>query len=186
MSKLFDPKVGYENLRLIEGIVIGILISIAISIAMPAKMPSIKTIERQVIVHVPFYLDKSDAKQIDCLAKNAYFEAGNQTTTGKIAVTDVVINRTNATNYPATPCEVIKQKSHGSCQFSWVCLHKNKIADVAIFEESKWVAEQVYMKNFADVTYGATYYHANYVQPYWSAIFNKTTTIGEHIFYKEN
>ncbi|MBJ7298438.1 MAG: cell wall hydrolase [Dolichospermum sp.] len=34
-----------------------------------------------------------------------------------------------------------------------------------------------------DVTKGALYYHADYVNPRWKLI--KTTTIGRHIFYKE-
>jgi hypothetical protein len=35
-----------------------------------------------------------------------------------------------------------------------------------------------------DVTYGATYYHADYVNPQWG--LPKTTQIGRHIFYKNH
>jgi spore germination cell wall hydrolase CwlJ-like protein len=34
----------------------------------------------------------------------------------------------------------------------------------------------------ADITKGATYYHADYVNPQWK--LPKTTQIGRHIFYK--
>jgi spore germination cell wall hydrolase CwlJ-like protein len=34
-----------------------------------------------------------------------------------------------------------------------------------------------------DVTEGATYYHADYVNPGWN--LPKTTKIGRHIFYKK-
>jgi spore germination cell wall hydrolase CwlJ-like protein len=33
-----------------------------------------------------------------------------------------------------------------------------------------------------DITKGATYYHADYVNPHWG--LPKTTQIGRHIFYK--
>jgi spore germination cell wall hydrolase CwlJ-like protein len=38
--------------------------------------------------------------------------------------------------------------------------------------------------NIDDVTKGATYYHADYVNPGWN--LPKTTKIGRHIFYKKH
>jgi len=38
-------------------------------------------------------------------------------------------------------------------------------------------------ENITDVTHGATYYHADYVNPGWP--LPKTVKIGRHIFYKK-
>ena len=68
-----------------------------------------------------------------CLAQNMYFEAGNQPLAGKIAVSQVVINRTEHMNYPTSICGVVYQAKwkenwkgnmmpvRHQCQFSWFC-----------------------------------------------------------------
>ena len=48
-------------------------------------------------------LSDHDKRQIQCLAQNAYFEAGNQSIKGKIAVTNVVMNRVEEKRFPQTP-----------------------------------------------------------------------------------
>ena len=45
--------------------------------------------------------------EVYCMAQNIYFEAGNQPLAGKIAVSQVVINRTNHMNYPTDICGVV-------------------------------------------------------------------------------
>ena len=55
-------------------------------------------------------IEASDSNnEIFCLAQNIYFEAGNQPLAGKIAVTQVVLNRTEHPNYPTTACGVVYQ-----------------------------------------------------------------------------
>ena len=69
-----------------------------------------------------------------CLAKNIYFEAGNQPLAGKLAVAHVVRNRVEDSQFPDTYCGVIydvkewrtswrgnKVPVIGMCQFSWYC-----------------------------------------------------------------
>ena len=68
---------------------------------------------------------KDKEKQIECLAKNLYFEVGNQGTAGMLAVSSVVINRVNDDRFPNTMCKVIYQKRGGVCQFSWYCDKKS-------------------------------------------------------------
>ena len=58
--------------------------------------------------------DQADAQTIEtesqiCLAKNIYFEAGNQPLAGRIAVGQVTINRRNHGMFPHTICEVVYQ-----------------------------------------------------------------------------
>ena len=50
-----------------------------------------------------FFINKAEASDANneafCLAQNMYFEAGNQPLAGKIAVSQVVINRTQHMNF---------------------------------------------------------------------------------------
>jgi spore germination cell wall hydrolase CwlJ-like protein len=148
------------------------------------RVPVPKVIEKEVVVKVPVKLNSYDQRQIQCLAENAYFEAGNQTVKGKIAVTNVVMNRVNDKRFPSTPCAVINQKARGVCQFSWVCEGKKRIRDWGVYNKARKVAEDVYLKNVGDVTRGAKFYHADYVSPSWGRVFRRTVVIGDHIFYR--
>ena len=47
--------------------------------------------------------------ELDCLAKNIYFEARGESLTGKIAVANVTMNRVEHHKYPSTVCGVVTQ-----------------------------------------------------------------------------
>jgi spore germination cell wall hydrolase CwlJ-like protein len=181
---------NFPYLKLIHGFLIGALASTSIAMAMPTekpvvdivKVPEVKIIEKPVEIKQPEPISAHDKRQIQCLAQNAYFEAGNQSKKGMIAVTNVVMNRANDKRFPSTPCAVIYQKARGVCQFSWVCEGKKNIRDWTLFEKTKNVAEHVYLGNYGDVTHGAKFYHANYVNPNWG--MKRVTQIGAHIFYR--
>ncbi len=192
MTQLIEKQENWEWLRWGEGFVIGLIVMMLIAIMIPTKepetkivhVPVTKVIEKEVVKKVPVKLNNYDQRQIQCLAENAYFEAGNQTKKGMIAVTNVVMNRTKDDRFPSTPCAVVNQQRGGVCQFSWVCEGKKRIHDWALFRKTREVAENVYLRNVGDVTRGAKFYHADYVKPSWSYAFRHTTTIGDHIFYR--
>lgn len=190
MTKLFEQKVDFPRLQWGTGFIVGCIVMLLFSLWIPepkaqiVKVPVVQYVEKPVVVKKPIYLNRHDKQQIQCLAENAYFEAGNQSKTGMIAVTNVVMNRVNDKRFPKTPCGVIKQKASGVCQFSWVCEGKKRIHDLALFEKTKHIAEQVYLKNVGDVTGGAKFYHADYVSPSWGRVFDRTRKIGDHIFYR--
>lgn len=130
-------------------------------------------------------LTKESKKQVDCLAQNIYYEAGYESREGKEAVALVTLNRTQDPRFPKDICGVVKQKTTSVCQFSWFCQNvfvRNKDA----YEEARDIAVYVYAnyENLKDITEGALYYHADYVNPRWK--LEKTTVIGRHIFYKES
>jgi len=142
-------------------------------------------------INVPYKsLTEPVKQQVKCLADNIYFEAGHEPEVGKVAVALVTLNRVVSGNYAPTVCSVVHQKTHNVCQFSWVCEqhNMNKLLTVrdsilynSILELSVRVLMNYEMMN--DVTDGATYYHADYVNPGWG--LPKTTQIGRHIFYKK-
>jgi len=129
----------------------------------------------------------NDAKrQVDCLAENIYHEAGYEPEAGKQAVALVTLNRTQDERFPQSICGVVKQKTQSVCQFSWFCMPVKLRKDSDAFKQSMDVALFVYAnyEKLKDVTHGALYYHADYVNPRWRNV-EKTTVIGRHIFYKE-
>lgn len=124
-------------------------------------------------------------QQVDCLTDNIYYEAGYEPDEGKQAVALVTLNRLQDERFGKDICSVVKQKVKSTCQFSWYCEGKKAIRNVFVYNEAKKIALFVYAnyENMRDITDGALYYHADYVNPRWK--LEKTTTIGRHIFYKE-
>lgn len=142
-------------------------------------------------------------QDIHCLAQNIYFEAGNQPLAGKIAVVNVVLNRVEHDKFPNNVCDVVYQTKEwrtswtgktipklGMCQFSWFCDGKSdKPKDSKTWAESLQLADDMLVKyvksdNYLDLTEGAMWYHAYYIQPYWSHHLNETVQISAHIFYR--
>ena len=132
-----------------------------------------------------------------CMAKNIYFEAGNQPLAGKVAVAQVVLNRMEHSSYPSDICGVVYQAKwrtnwkgeevpvRHQCQFSWFCDGKSdEPLDTDTFYESYKVAHDVIMGKYPDITEGATHYHSLYVDPYWADTLNETVQITDHIFYR--
>lgn len=122
-------------------------------------------------------------KQVDCLSDNIYYEAGYEPEQGRLAVAMVTMNRTRDPRFPKDICSVVKQRVKSTCQFSWFC-EKKRLANRDVYEHAREVAVMVYAnyEKLHDMTKGALYYHADYVNPRWK--LEKTTKIGRHIFYK--
>lgn len=134
-------------------------------------------------------LSREVQKQVTCLAENIYFEAAQEPLEGKKAVAFVTLNRVRTGNYADSICEVVYQKTNGTCQFSWYCDKKFTdrrltIKDSQLYNEIRELATHIVVNHdkLKDVTDGATYYHADYVNPRWK--LEKVDQIGRHIFYK--
>ena len=132
-----------------------------------------------------------------CMAKNIYFEAGNQPLAGQIAVSQVVVNRVWSDAYPDDICGVVYQAKwfenwkgttvpvRHMCQFSWFCDGKSDVPeDSDTWMQALMVADAVLNGEWQDITEGATHYHNDQVHPYWADSLNRTVTIDNHIFYK--
>jgi spore germination cell wall hydrolase CwlJ-like protein len=129
-------------------------------------------------------------RQLDCLAKNIYHEAGSEPFEGKVAVAQVTMNRVESGKFGQGVCGVVYQKNiiyeKVVCQFSWYCQNGGKaiIKNTAAYNESYEVAKKVLLEGFRlDIMKKALYYHADYVSPGWGK--EKIGKIGHHIFYKD-
>ncbi len=141
--------------------------------------------------------------EIYCMAEAIYFEAGNQPIAGKIAVANVIVNRTWVEQYPDTICGVVHQgpvreswKKDGTfypikhrCQFSYFCDGRTDTPKYGpTWDDSRIIAEVIIMErefvSALDPVEGATHYHATYVVPRWSNHMQRVVQIQDHIFYK--
>lgn len=137
-------------------------------------------------------LSEEQLSEIECIADNIYFESVGESTSGKYAVANVVMNRLNHPSFPKHACDVIREKKNTTCQFSWWCeKSKRKISlerKMTVFGENYKkcydIAFDVYVNKTYDNTDGALFYHATYVKPNWK--YSKTVQIGNHVFYKLN
>jgi spore germination cell wall hydrolase CwlJ-like protein len=126
-------------------------------------------------------------EEVNCLAENIYYEAGNESYEGKLAVAQVTLNRLNSGKYPNTICKIVKQKQNGICQFSWNCIKISEKKNRYSYEECEIIAEkaltQPVMHDRLAKT-NALFYHADYVTTNWnkSKVVSK---IGRHIFYTD-
>lgn len=121
-------------------------------------------------------------RELKCLADNIYYEAGNQSTQGKLAVAAVTINRVKSPRFPKSVCSVVYQRTGRTCQFSWTCMRKYTPNPVQ-YAEAKRVAEKVLLSgaNHGILGRNVLFYHADYVNPGWN--LRRVTKIGDHIFY---
>jgi spore germination cell wall hydrolase CwlJ-like protein len=129
---------------------------------------------------------QSYTKQVECLAKNIYYEAGHESYEGKLAVAQVTLNRTNNSRFPQDICDVVYQRDGSTCQFSWTCETQHALHDKYSWEECVYIAKRAMMDPFVHpelARLNVLYYHASYVDPGWSKK-GQVITIGNHIFYK--
>lgn len=128
-------------------------------------------------------------KQLDCLARNIYYEAGYEPFEGKVAVAQVTINRAESGQFPSDICQVVYQKNvvyeKVLCQFSWYCdsASLKKPMNGAVYTESMEVAKKVLLEGFRLPSIkNALYFHGDYINPKWDK--EKLAKVGRHIFYK--
>jgi hypothetical protein len=127
--------------------------------------------------------------QLDCLARNIYYEAGYEPFEGKVAVAQVTINRAESGEFPSDICRVVYQKNvvyeKVLCQFSWYCetATMKKPMNGPIYTESMEVAKKVLLEGFRLPNLkNALYFHGDYINPGWKK--ERVAKIGRHIFYK--
>jgi spore germination cell wall hydrolase CwlJ-like protein len=142
-----------------------------------------------------------DYRQVECLAKNIYFEARNEPIEGQIAVAQVVLNRIRHDKFPDNVCDVIYQGPvryqeteqgtvplplRNRCQFSWYCDGRSdEPANMAAWGEAVTVAAGVIRGDYEDLSKGALWYHSKKITPNWRGV-HFVTAIGGHRFYTSN
>lgn len=132
----------------------------------------------------------AEARELECLARNVYFEARGEPAAGQYAVAEVTMNRKAASRYPEGLCEVVYQQNWDVLRgryvgaFSWTeftVLPEPRGED---WERAQKVAEEVYFGQHVPKLNGAMYFHATYIRPAWAKQKKPVARIGRHMFYR--
>jgi spore germination cell wall hydrolase CwlJ-like protein len=153
----------------------------------------VKAVPTTIIKVVPLF----DPLQLECLAKNIYYEARGESVKGQIAVARVVMNRVKHHAFGSTPCKVVNQanfvdiineegemKKVKVCQFSWVCetripLNKNSPQ----YKQAVQIAYDVLVHDAHSelLPRNALFFHYVGINPNWG--YKQVAVIGNHVFY---
>jgi spore germination cell wall hydrolase CwlJ-like protein len=123
-----------------------------------------------------------------CLSEVLYYEARGEGTTGQKAIAEVVFHRMNHGDYGHSICAVVYEGAkHSGCQFSFACNGDMKRAkQPGAWREAEALAAKIMtgQLNLKNATGGALNFHAASVSPDWADTMDKTTQIGNHVFYR--
>jgi spore germination cell wall hydrolase CwlJ-like protein len=123
-----------------------------------------------------------------CLSEVLYYEARGEGAGGQKAIAEVVFHRMNHGDYGHSICAVVYEGSGRSgCQFSFTCNGEIKRPkEMSAWQQSEALAAQILTGQvpLKNATGGALNYHAVSVAPDWADTMDKTTQIGNHIFYR--
>ncbi len=138
---------------------------------------------------IPPALGTNWQRSVQCLTQAIYYEAATEPDDGKRAVAQVILNRVRHPAFPKSVCGVVYEGSTRTtgCQFSFTCDGSLARTPMASF----WTrARQLAVAAISGQVYApvglSTFYHADYVAPYWAPSLTKVTAIGRHIFYRWN
>jgi spore germination cell wall hydrolase CwlJ-like protein len=125
----------------------------------------------------------------DCLAATIFYESGNETAAGQMAVVQVVLNRARHPAYPKSVCGVVFQghERRTGCQFSYTCdgSMARRPSPEAWFRHRGLAAAMLKGLVYPQVGL-ATHYHTDWVLPVWSARLDKIRVEGTHLFFRFN
>jgi spore germination cell wall hydrolase CwlJ-like protein len=123
-----------------------------------------------------------------CLSEVLYYEARGEGAGGQKAIAEVVFHRMNHGEYGHSICAVVYEgKGRPGCQFSFTCNGEmDRPKQMAAWRESEKLAAQILTGQvpLRNATGGALNFHAVSVSPDWADTMDKTTQIGNHIFYR--
>lgn len=120
--------------------------------------------------------------EIDCLARNIFYEAGTENKLGKTAVAQVTLNRVRSGYWGDNICQIV----YAGNQFSWTKKSKLEPARGANWDASRDVAREVLYGNLRySQLKDSLFYHADYTHPNWADPKHRVTKVGRHIFYNQ-
>jgi spore germination cell wall hydrolase CwlJ-like protein len=110
--------------------------------------------------------------ELECLAKNLYFEARGESEAGQFAVGFVTMNRVRNKRWPDSVCKVVYQPG----QFSWVKdAHSNEPRDTKLYHKMIYIASIVMQSK--EVEYYGHYFNTTHSKA------KSIVVVGNHRFY---
>lgn len=123
----------------------------------------------------------------ECLRTALYFESRGESIKGQFAVAEVILNRRDSGRYPGSVCGVVNQSGGGGCQFSYTCDGvADRMRDGGSIDRAGRIARLMLDGAPRALTAGAQYFHTTGSNPSWARRFDRTASIGAHLFYRQN
>lgn len=122
-----------------------------------------------------------------CLTAAVYYEARSEPVDGQRAVAQVVLNRVRDRAFPHSVCGVVYQGvgSGRACQFSFACDGSmNHPRQPSAWERAERIAAAALNGDVMAEVGNATFYHADYVLPWWASSLTRLGAVGNHVFYR--
>ena len=179
-----------KNDTLIVAVVFAFLLGLLLRInTVSQSVQKIENVNNEKHISQP----QINQKELICLAKNIYFEAGSEPLDGKKAVAQVTMNRVKHAGFPKSVCGVVKQKTKSVefkktiCQFSWVCEGTKKV----LFNSPAW-GDSVFVAKLAltekkvydKLPTNALFYHEKHLDTNWEENYKVVKVVGNHKFYR--
>ena len=142
----------------------------------------VQEIKQAVLTRTPVKI-KYNKNDVECLARNIYYEAGVEPIAGKIAVGNITVNRVKTKYWGTHICDVVYAKD----QFSWTKERKRGWVELKgqAWADSKAAANAVLNGLKVKQLDSALFYHADYVKPAWRDNSKRVLKVGKHIFYTQ-
>lgn len=124
-------------------------------------------------------------RELQCLAKNIYWEAKSESYVGKVAVAAVTLNRVADRRFGNTICAVVSERPGGRCQFTWACDGRQRLTPSgSLWHEALAVAREALHVGHRDPTNGALFFHGVRERTDWRSVRRLVARIGNHVFYR--
>lgn len=124
-------------------------------------------------------LQSANQKDIECLARNVYFESRGEPVEGQLAVAQVTVNRVRSGEFQSDICKTVYARK----QFSWTKNKHKKVKDAKAWDTSVAIATAVLTNSVRLPDFKALYFHTKQVMPKWNRDKQIVAIIGNHIFY---
>jgi len=119
-------------------------------------------------------------RDIDCLAKNIYYEAGVEKDSGKYAIASITVNRLKTGQWGNSICGVV----YSHAQFSWTLKKHLPRPDPVLYNHCYDIAMDALNGKSVRGLSKSLFYHADYIPaPKWADSAYQSMKIGSHIFY---
>ena len=168
-----------------EAIAFGVMIGVAI-VVMGFALHSVFA-RRELALESAREIARQD---LQCLARNVYYEARGEPADGQYAVAEVTMNRAASSRYPDSVCGVVHEKRWDAIRgryvgaFAWTELGALPPPEGEAWDEAQRIAADVFYGRAAPRVQGALYYHATWLKPSWAPERKRIARIGRHVFYR--
>ena len=142
----------------------------------------VRELQKVVLYKTQERVQLSD-REMQCLAKNIYHEAGVEDRAGKVAVAQVTLNRLKSGRWGNDLCKVVYAKA----QFSWTLSRKKRDEKPKgeLWNQSVRVAYEFAQGKRVKGLEDSHFYHTDYIaKPNWAHGMKVVHKVGQHIFYQ--